>query len=122
MKCPDNFNFKKVNFKTVFLKYYLKILITILCFYFAGIVSLPCQDNIHCETQCKSENGCNSESENKNECQPFCNCACCSCVIIDQLTSLELSIPVKNEPALYSFVIESSSKFLPSIWQPPQLS
>ncbi|MFM9944443.1 MAG: DUF6660 family protein [Bacteroidia bacterium] len=100
----------------------MKILITLLCFYFAGIVSMPCQDNVGIENHCQSEDNCGDESDDHNECQPFCNCACCSTVIIDQLVSIEMSAPIVGENSHFLYVIESSSKFLPSIWQPPQLS
>ena len=83
---------------------------------------MPCQDNVGIENHCQADDGCNKESEDHNECQPFCNCACCSTVIIDQLVSLEMSVPFIDEGIPFSYVIESSSKFLPSIWQPPQLS
>ncbi len=107
--------------KFVFLPLILKILIALLCLYFVGIVSLPCNDNAGVETHCQTKGSCEDDAEEHNDCQPFCNCACCSSVIIEHLVSIEFIVPIKGENKPFHFVIESASKFMPSIWQPPQL-
>jgi hypothetical protein len=107
--------------KFVFLPLILKILIALLCLYFVGIVSLPCQDSIGGEINCEKQDNCKDETEGHKECQPFCNCACCSSVFIEQLVSIDLIVPHRSENSIFHFVLESSSKFLPSIWQPPKI-
>jgi hypothetical protein len=98
----------------------LKILVLLLSVYFAGILSLPCQDNLKEVNSCQTNDCCDGETNEHDACQPFCNCACCSAAIIFHKVILNIQSPLRFETTQFSEMTISSSKFVTAIWQPPK--
>ena len=93
----------------------------ILTFYILLLAAMPCRDARECESKAKMEQANhNGNDDEKENCTPFCICACCPTQIyitdlaVDNFTPLifsEFSCEINSE--IRSFISHS-------IWQPPR--
>ena len=108
----------------------MKFLTIIFAFYLLFLPCIPCADKEECNDNSKTEitSSSTNHKDHKNEkenCNPFCSCACCGQIYYPNILSNKVVItkPIGNDKLQFFYTnISLSSDFFGNIWQPPKLS
>jgi len=85
----------------------------------------PCGDNVECDKSNKTEQSQNSHKHKKDNCTPFCICACCGQLVASKINYPVAQTILRPENLNKSIAIYNQtfiSKFSDTIWQPPKIS
>jgi hypothetical protein len=104
----------------------MKLFTLLFGFYMLLLSGLPCSDADECgqtTDQISTTSDNKDQHREKDNCTPFCNCACCAApVAIRQPFVYKLSKPVLLAKKYPVININFTSFNLSAIWQPPRLS
>ena len=106
----------------------MKLLTIIFAFYLLLLPFYICIDVDNCNKIAKTETvndlvNHQKHQEEKKSCNPFCNCACCTQLVVNHFhyNKIMLDKPIEIPKQLYYFNTNSrSSAYLGNIWQPPK--
>ncbi|RZJ71829.1 DUF6660 family protein [Flavobacterium sp.] len=104
----------------------MRFLVALFAFYISCLAVMPCHDSVECsESNAEKVTDHKNHGSDKEQCPPFCTCACCGVQIV-QIAPVVLPTQnrsdaiTKQKPSFYAFVFPNAISR--AIWQPPKIS